>query len=164
MQIRDGKLLWTDIYDGTGHYVVHDLATGKARDYPMPATRFRYPGYALRAGDSVYSINFDRYDRWDWSVQQVGRYSLSTRSFTPITGPGGYVNALVVGNDAVAIIDSGQRLLVGESGGGLPTKDLSAMFGTTVDGVQVSSDGITAVAGRSWPEKNKTRLFVFELR
>ncbi len=97
MQLRDGKLLWTDIYDGSGHYVVHDLSTGKARDYPMPATRFRYPGYAIRTGDSVYSINFDRYDRWDWSVQQVGRYSLTTGSFTPITGPGGYVNALVVG-------------------------------------------------------------------
>ena len=72
MQIRDGKLLWTDIYDGTGHYVEHDLATGETRDYPMPETRFRYPGYAVRSGDTVYSINFDRYDQWDWECSAGG--------------------------------------------------------------------------------------------
>ena len=44
MQIRDGKLLWNDIYDGTGHHLQRDLATGETKDYPMPATRFRYPG------------------------------------------------------------------------------------------------------------------------
>ena len=83
MQITDGRLLWTDIYDGTGHYVVHDLATATTRDYPMPATRFRYPGYAWLSGDAVYSINFDRYDQWDWGTQQVGRYSLATRDVHP---------------------------------------------------------------------------------
>ena len=31
MQIRDGKLLWTDIYDGTGHYLQRDLATGETK-------------------------------------------------------------------------------------------------------------------------------------
>ena len=93
MQIADGKLLWSDIYDGTGHYVVHDLATATTRDYPMPATRFRYPGYAWMSGDAVYSINFDRYDQWDWGTQQVGRYSLATREFTPITKGGEFVNA-----------------------------------------------------------------------
>ncbi len=164
MQITDGRLLWTDIYDGTGHYVVHDLATATTRDYPMPATRFRYPGYAWLSGDAVYSINFDRYDQWDWGTQQVGRYSLATRTFTPITKGGEFVNALAVGRDGVAIIDSEQRLLVGPSDGTRPTKDLSAALGTPVDGVQVSSDGTTAVAGRSVPERAETSLFVFRLR
>jgi hypothetical protein len=163
MQIRDGKLLWTDIYDGTGHYVVHDLATGNTSDYPMPATRFRYPGYAVRSGDTVYSINFDRYDQWDWSTQQVGRYSLAKRSFTPITKSGEYVNGLVVGGGGVAIVDSEQRLLVGTTEGGYPALDLSAAIGARVDGVQVSSDGITAVAGRSKPESATTTLFIFKL-
>jgi hypothetical protein len=160
MQIRDGKLLWTDIYGGTGHYVVHDLATAETRDYPMPATPFRYPGYAVRSGDTVYSINFDRYDQWNWSAQQVGRHSLSTGGLKPITKAGEYVNALVLGRGTVAIIDSKQRLLVAPADGGSPATDL----GVLVDGVQVSSDGMTAVAGRSSPERTETTLFVFELR
>jgi hypothetical protein len=164
MQIRDGKLLWTDIYDGTGHYLVHDLKTGKTGDYPLPAVRFRYPGYAVRSGDAVYSINFDRYDHWDWSAQQVGRYSIANRGFTPVTKKGEYVNALVIGRDAVAIIDSDQRLLVGSADGSYPRRDLSDAVGGQVDAVQVSSDGVTAVAGRSSPESAKTTLFIFQLR
>ncbi len=164
MQIRDGKLLWTDIYEGTGHYVVHDLATATTRDYPVPATaRFRYPGYAFRSGDVVYAIDFDRFDEWDWGTQQLGRYSLATRSFTPIT-KGGYINALVVGRDAVAVIDSEQRLLVGPADGTYPRTDVSAALGARVDAVQVSSDGVTAVAGRSLPERSETTLFIFELK
>jgi hypothetical protein len=164
MQIRDGKLLWTDIYDGTGHYVVHDLLSAQTRDYPMPATQFRYPGYATRSGDAVYSINFDRFDQWDWSAQQAGRYSLSTGNFTPITKRGSYVNALVLGQNAIAIIDAEQHLLVGPADGTYPASDLSAALGACVDGVQVSADGITAVAGRSSAESTETTLFVFELR
>ena len=164
MQITDGKLLWTDIYDGTGHYVVHDLSTATTRDYPMPATRFRYPGYAWMSGDAIYSINFDRFDQWDWGTQQVGRYSLTTRAFTPITRGGEFVNALAVGREGVAIIDSEQRLFVGPSDGTRPATDLSAALGTRVDGVQASSDGATAVAGRSAPERAETSLFVFRLR
>jgi hypothetical protein len=164
MQIRDGKLLWTDIFEGTGHYVVHDLASGSTRDYPMPSTRFRYPGYAVRTGDAVYSINFDRYDEWDWSSQQVGRYSLATGEFTPITKDGTYVNALVVGRDAVAVIDSEQRLLVGPVDGTYPDLDMSAALGGPVEAVQVSSDGITAVAGRSSQATTETSLFIFQLR
>ena len=164
MQLKDGKLLWTDIYDGTGHYVVHDLATAKMRDYPMPATRFRYPGYAVRSGDTVYSINFDRFDQWDWGAQQVGRYSLATGDSTPLTKAGSYVNALVVGRDAIAVIDSEQRLLAGPSGGGYPACDLSSALGGRADGVQISSDGVTAVAGRSSSEGTGTTLVVFQLR
>jgi hypothetical protein len=164
MQITGGRLLWTDIYDGTGHYVVHDLARATTRDYPMPATRFRYPGYASMSGGAIFSINFDRYDQWDWGTQQVGRFSLATRAFTPITKGGEFVNALAVGRDGIAIIDSEQRLLVGPSDGTRRVKDLSAALGTRVDGVQVSSDGATAVAGRSVPERAETLLFVFRLR
>lgn len=164
MQIKDGKLLYTDIYGGTGHYVVHDLATGKSRDFPMPLTRFRYPGYALRSGDAVYSINFDRYDQWDWSTQQAGRYSLADGSFKPIAENGAYINTLVVGRDKLAVVDSEQRLLVGPADGSHPSLDLSAALGVRVDGVQVSDDGTTAVAGRSWPETGKTALFIFQLR
>ena len=163
MQIRDGKLLWTDIHDGTGHYVVYDLATAVTRDYPMPLTRYRYPGYALRSGDAVYSINFDRYDEWNWGAQQVGRYSLATGSFEPIT-KGGYVNTLVVSRDVIAIVDSEQRLLLGPADGTYPATDLSAALGGPVDGVQVSSDGFTAVAGRSTPQRDETALFIFELK
>ena len=164
MQLKDGKLLWTDIYDGTGHFVEHDLATAKTRDYAMPAIRFRYPGYAVRSGDSVYSINFDRYDQWEWGTQQVGRYSLATGGFKPVSKIGGYVNALVVGQNAIAVIDSEQRLLVGPADGSYPGSDLSATRGVKVDGIQVSADGITAVAGRSVPESAETTLFIFELR
>jgi hypothetical protein len=164
MQIRDGKLMWTDIYDGTGHYVVHDLSTGQSREYPMPLTRFRYPGYAVRSGDSVYSINFERFDQWDWSAQKVGRYSLSGGTFTPVSKDGSYVNALVVGEGAVAIIDSKQRLLVGPADGTYPAQDLSSTMGGRIDAVQISSDGVTAVAGRSVAERNETTLFVFPLR
>jgi hypothetical protein len=164
MQIRDGRLLWTDIYDGTGHYVVHDLSTGKTEDYPLPKTRFRYPGYAVMSGDSVYSVNFDRYDQWDWSTQQVGRFSLVERAFTPITPADTYVNAMVIGTGSVALIDSEQRLLVGPANGTYPSTELSKALGSRVDGVQVSSDGVTAVAGRSTPERNETTLFIFELR
>jgi len=164
MQIRDGKLLWTDIYDGTGHYVVYDLATSVAQDYPMPEARYRYPGYAVRSGDAVYSINFDRYDQWDWSAQQVGRYSVGKRSYTPVTKQGEYVNALVVGDGAVAIIDSEQRLRVGSADGSYPATDLSAALGSRVDAIQISSDGVTAVAGVSSQERAETTLFIFELR
>jgi hypothetical protein len=164
MQIRDGKLLWTDIYDGTGHYVVHDLATGRTKDYVMPATQFRFPGYALRSGDSVFSINFDRYDQWDWSAQQVGRYSISEGTFTSITRQGQYVNALVVGRDAVAVLDSEQRLLIGPADAGYPKRDITSELGAAVDAIQISSDGVTAVAGRSQSERNESTLYVFELR
>jgi len=164
MQIRDGKLLWTDIYDGTGHYVVYDTATAKTQDYPMPVTRFRYPGYALWSGDEIYSINFDRYDEWDWTTQQVGRYSVATGDVTPVSKSGKYVNALVVGHNAIGIIDSEQQLLVGAADGSYPASDLSATLGVRVDAVQVSSDGVTAVAGRSLPEKPETTLFIFQLR
>ena len=41
---------------------------------------------------------------------------------------------------------------------------MSAALNAKVDSVQVSSDGITAVAGRSMPEKKETTLFLFELR
>jgi hypothetical protein len=164
LQIRNGKLLWTDIYDGAGHYVVHDLANGITQDSPLRTARFRYPGYALRSGDSVFSINFDRYDQWDWSTQQVGRYSIGKGTFTPITRQGQYINALVVGRDAVAVIDSEQRLLVGPAEAGYPTRDLTAELGASVDAIQISSDGVTAVAGRSQPERLGTTLYVFELR
>ncbi|MEI7813302.1 MAG: hypothetical protein WCJ13_00740 [Coriobacteriia bacterium] len=164
MQIRNGKLLWTDIYDGTGHYVVYDTATGKTQDYPMPATRFRYPGYALWSGEAIYSINFDRYDEWDWTTQQVTRYSLATGAVTPVSKSGEYTNTLVVGDNAIAVIDSEQRLLVGAADGTYPAWDLSATLGARVDSVQVSSDGATAVAGRSLPEKPETTLFIFQLR
>ena len=66
--------------------------------------------------------------------------------------------------NGVAIVDSEQRLLVGPADGGYPTSDLSEAIGARVDGVQVSSDGITAVAGRSVPESATTTLFIFELR
>ena len=164
MQIRDGKLLWTDIYNGTGHYVVYDTSTAKTQDYPMPVTRFRYPGYALWSGEAIYSINFDRYDEWDWTKQLLGRYSLATGAVTPVSKSGEYVNALVVGDNAIAIIDSEQRLLVGAADGTYPASDLSATLGVRVDSVQVSSDGVTAVAGRSVPEKPETTLFIFQLR
>ena len=164
MQIRDGKLLWTDIYGGTGHYLVHDLSSGKTIEYPAPRTRFRYPGYAKSSGEAIYSITFDRHDEWDWSEQQVGRYSTTTREYMPVTNEGESVNALVAGRDAIGIIDSEQRLLVGPADGSRPAVNLSTRWGTLIDSVQVSSDGQTAVAGVSSPEKRETRLFIFELR
>ena len=164
MQIRDGKLLWTDIYGGTGHYLVHDLSSGKTVDYPAPRTRFRYPGYAKSSGEAIYSITFDRYDEWDWTAQQVGRYSTEAREYTPVTNDGESVNALVAGRDAIGIIDSEQRLLVGPADGSRPAVNLSTRWGTLIDRVQVSSDGQTAVAGVSSSEKRETRLFIFELR
>jgi hypothetical protein len=164
MQLRDGKLLWSDIYGGTGHYMLYDLATRQTNTYPMPATRFRYPGYSVRSGDSIYSINFDRYDQWDWSSQQAGRFSVVDGSFKPITGSGQYINSLVVGRDAVAVLDRQQRLLVGPADGTPPETDLSDLLGGQVDAVQVSSDGVTAVAGRSIPGQTKTTLAIFELR
>jgi hypothetical protein len=164
MQIRDGKLLWTDIYEGTGHYVLYDLVTCQTNTYALPAMRFRYPGYAVRSGDSIYSINFDRYDLWDWSSQQAGCFSVADGSFKPITKNGQYINSLVVGINAVAVIDAEQRLLVGPADGTSPGTDLSNPLGGQVDAVQVSSDGVTAVAGRSIPEQTKTTLAIFELR
>jgi hypothetical protein len=164
MQLRDGKLLWTDIYEGTGHYVLCDLATGRTQDFAMGPARFRYPGYALRTGDSVYSINFDRFDEWDWSTQELASYSLRTGAATPIGKKDTYVNMLAVGNGAIGIIDSEQRLLVGPADGTYPKMDLSSALKTPIDAVQVSSDGFTAVAGRSVPERNETLLHVFELR
>ena len=162
MQLRDGRLLWTDIYDGNGHYLLHDLATGQTQEFPMPATRFRYPGYAVRSGDSVFSVNFDRFDQWDWNAQQLGRYSLGARAFTPVNG-GDSVNALVAGRDAIAVIDSRQRLWVGPADGTYPRKDVSSALGGSVDAIQISSDGVTAVAGRSQAERGKTTFLVFAL-
>lgn len=146
VQIRDGQVLWTDISDGIGHYLLCDLATGDVSDHPMPETRFRYPGYALRAGSTVYSINFDRFDQWDWDSQQLTRYSLDSRRAEPVPDVG-TVNALVVGTDAVAVIDARQRLLIGAVNGNGPFADMSAVLGGSVDSVQVSSDGRTAIAG-----------------
>jgi hypothetical protein len=64
----------------------------------------------------------------------------------------------------VAVLDSEQRLLTGPADAGYPTRDLTAELGASVDAVQISSDGVTAVAGRSQPERNESTLYVFELR
>jgi len=162
LQLRDGKLLWTDIYEDSGHYAIYDLKTAEIRDHVVSETRFRYPGYALRSGDDVYSLNFDRYDQWDWSSQQLTRYSLTDQRSEPL-GRGKLVNALVVGRGALAVIDGQQQLLVGRGGDGYPSGDMSARVGGPVDTVQVSSDGRTTVAGRSLPEKGAVELFVFDL-
>jgi len=164
MQLRDGTLLWTDIYDGTGHYVMHDLKTAKTVDYPMPPTRFRYPGYADSSGEAIYSINFDRYDEWDWCTQEVGRFSPKTREYVSVTNEGEYVGHLVAGRDAIAYIDPEQQLIAGPADGSHPSVNLSKRWGTPIDTVQVSADGFTAVAGVSSWEKRETKLFVFALR
>jgi len=164
VQIRDGRVLWTDIYAGTGHYLVHDLSSARTTDYSVPRSRYRYPGYVHSSGDAFYSISFDRYDEWVWNAQQVSRFTTRTREYAPVTEEGEYVNGLVAGRGAIGIIDEEQRLWAGPADGSRPAVDLSARWGTPVDRVQVSPDGFTAVAGVSSSEKYETRLFIFELR
>lgn len=162
MQIKDGKLLWTDIYGGTGHYLLRDLATGKTSDYPVPETQYRYPGYAKRDGEFIYSINFDRFDEWDWSRQRVMRYSISSGDLSSLTTSGA-IGYLEVGSGGIAIIDDAQRLLVGPADESFPRIDMSAKLGARMDGMKMSSDGKTLIAGNSTPEKSETTLYMMTL-
>ena len=59
-QFDRGTLVWTDIYDEAGHYLVYDVETGRIEDHALRGVEYKYPGYSQKRGDRVYSINFRR--------------------------------------------------------------------------------------------------------
>ena len=159
--VSNGVVVWTDIYGGTGHYLLYDLTSGRMRDYSVPSTEYRYPGYAMLSGDRVYSINFNRYDEWHWDRQRFGYYSLNDRRFVPLT-TSGYINYFCVAGRRLAVIDSEQRLLVGSA----PRfdVDVSKRLSRLIDLVNVSADNSTLVAGVSDSESGVVRLYVFDAK
>lgn len=151
-------LVWTDIVEDVGHYRLYDSSTGEITDHELSGTDFRYPGYAVPAGDRIYSINFDRTDEWDWSTQQVGFFSAKDGRFTPIVPEGFIANRLAVFGDYVAIVNDSQRLSVrrvGDDASASPIRPLAEQ----VDSIAVSSDG-TLVAWRQLPGQTGTRIFL----
>jgi hypothetical protein len=155
----DGATLaWTDIVDDAGRYRLWDSTTGGIVDHVLDGTDFRYPGYAVPAGDRIYSINFDRTDEWDWSTQKVGFFSAKDGRFTPIVPEGFIANRLAVFGDYVAIVDDSQRLSVrrvGDDAIASPIRPLAEQ----VDSIAVSSDG-TLVAWRQLPGQTGTRIIL----
>lgn len=124
------KILWTDIIDGKGFYRVANVQDGVIRDFQVTEKRFRYPGYAELAGNCFYSINFDNYKEWDWTIQQFGYYSTESGTFTPVIKEG-YINSFRVCSDRVAVIIQGQRLLLYNVQDPTKFNDLSNELGVT---------------------------------
>ena len=116
MDLEDGRLLWTDVRDGEGYYRVAQIGGVNpdeitVEDFPVGAIQFQYPGYALAFRDRFYSINFDNYYEWDWSVQQFGYYSTATSEFRPVIVDRAVYYFEIIGS-RVAVVDSRQHLLM----------------------------------------------------
>ncbi len=116
LHLEGGRLLWTDVRDGEGYYRVAqidgvDPDEIKVEDFPVGDIQFKYPGYAVAFGDRFYSINFDNYHEWDWSVQQFGYYSTVTKEFRPVIEDRAVYYFEIIGS-RVAVVDSRQDLLI----------------------------------------------------
>lgn len=156
------RAVWTDVVDGVGRYRAYDTRTGRLEDYPLAEGAFRYPGYALPAGERIYSINFDNVDEWNWTRQAVGYYSVTEGRFVPIERPGFIANSLRVFGEWVALLDDGQRLSVrSASATGTDGEPLRPVPGL-VDAI--TSSGDTLIAATAAPESGTTTLTIVEAR
>jgi len=135
------KLVWTDVKGDTGHYYVYDAKTQETTDYPLADIRFRYPGYAETAGDRIYSVNFDRTDEWDWTVQQLGYYSIAQSRFVPAAPAGTIINSFRVANGLLATVDDAGELTVRSSDAPAGAAAEYHPLDKPIDAVDRSTDG-----------------------
>lgn len=142
------KLVWTDVKDKVGHYYVYDAKTSRTVDYPLSNIRYHIPGYAKSSGDRIYSINFDRRDEWDWTIQQFGYYSVAEKRFVPVVPDGTIINFFQVGDGLVATVDHEGQLTVRPSNESEGSEAEYHPVDGPVDFVDRSADG-TLLALRS---------------
>jgi len=177
VSLSGGKLFWTDIIGGVGHYRVAHIDEGFARgfepegilieDFQMGRdVRFRYPGYVERVGDHLYSINFDNFVEWDWGVQQFGYYSTKEETFTPVIKDRA-INHHEVAGSKVAVIDDKQHLIIYDAADPSRYENLTEKLGVTFDMIYTANENtFAAVAFQEiTPEKpSYSTLYLIEVR
>ena len=77
--INNDQVLWTDSVDGVGFYKIYDIKTGQIKEIEAP---YVYPGYAMMAGEKIYSINFQDYHYW--TSHDFGYFDTSTNSYNSL--------------------------------------------------------------------------------
>lgn len=112
LSLDGDRLAWTDVIEGRGWYFLYDHATGITEEWPAVGTDFTYPGYAQLGGDKIYSMNADRLEEGDWSVQQLGHFAPDAPTFVPITDDSVVEEAFKVTDQMIAFIDSDQRMWI----------------------------------------------------
>lgn len=162
VQLQGDTVLWTDVVDGVGRYRMRDLSSGVTTDLPVTGTRYRYPGYALRYGQRIYSINFRATTEWDWTQQQFGYFSIPERRWVPLRRTG-YIDYFRIVGDVLAVVGQDQRLLLQRLDGSGAAEDLTSRLGTTVDWIQAAGPS-TLVAGATDAASGRPRLFVITVR
>jgi len=154
VSLSGGKLFWTDIIGGVGHYRIAHIDEGSVRglesegirveDFRVEDIRFRYPGYVERFGDHLYSINFDNFVEWDWVVQQFGYYSTKEATFTPLIEDR-FINHHEVAGSKLAVIDEKQHLIIYDTEDHSRYENLTEKLGTTF-GIIYTADENTFAA------------------
>lgn len=157
-------LLWTDVTDDTGHYRVYNSVTGDISDYALSDIRFRYPGYALGLNERLYSINFDRTDEWDWSLQQVGYYAIGEHRFVPIVPDGFVANSLRVTDEFIAIVDDQMQLTLRPADAPEGDSTVYEPVDTPVDFMESSMDGTLIATHESTDGSPRCTLYLIEPR
>jgi hypothetical protein len=158
------RILWTDVFDGTGHYRFYDTETGELADYALSEESYRYPGYARAVGERLYSLNFDNVDVWDWHLQRLGCYSTIDRCFTPIVADGVVVNYFETTEDLVATVDENSRLVVRFADElGVQSREYEPVGGP-IDWIQSSADGTLIAARGSVDTTERCMLYMIEVR
>jgi len=174
--LSDGKLFWTDIIGGVGHYRIAHIDEGPTRDsqaerfriddFQMKDVRFRYPGYVEHVGDHLYSINFDNFAEWNWVVQQFGYYSTKEETFTPVIEDR-YINHHEVAGSKVAVIDERQHLIIYDAADPSRYENLTEKWGMTFEMIYAASENTFAavVFQESTPERpSYSTLYLIEVR
>jgi len=162
VHISDGQVLWTDIDGETGSYSLHDLETGTTRRFELSEERFRYPGYAKRWNDRLFSINFDRYGVWDWTIQEFGYLDTQTGRFVPVLTEGS-INGYDLCGDSVAVLDSAQQLHIAPAARPAELVNVSATVGENFDQVRTAGAHTLAAWSTRAPEGTGSVLYLFTL-
>lgn len=156
-----GRLVWTDVIDGDGRYFVYDRHTGVTVEYTLADEEFKYPGYAELSGDRIYSLNFDRVDEWDWTIQQLGYYSEKDERFVPVVDDDFLVGSFRVSDEYVAVIDSEHALAFQRTDAEPGADEWIRPVKGPVDFIEASLDG-TFIATRDSSNDGKCTLLVLE--
>lgn len=162
VHISDGQVLWTDIDGETGSYSLHDLETGTTRRFELSEEPFRYPGYAERWNERLFSINFDRYGVWDWTIQEFGYLDTQTGRFVPVLTEGS-INRFELCGDYVAVLDSAQQLLIAPAARPTELANVSAAVGQDFDQVDAIGPRTLAAWSTRAPEGTGSVLYLFTL-
>ena len=154
--INSDQVLWTDSVDGVGYFKLYDIKTGLVKEIEAPHA---YPGYAMMAGEKIYSINFEDYRTW--ASHDFGYFDTSSNAYKSIEGVVGtssisrfrvsdYLVIVMDRNSVLKIIDVENDELINVS---IPT--------ATIDSINVSNDG-RIIIGREQREIESATLFILD--